>query len=84
MKEAEDYIHASLVFGWLGAIPSFFIFWYIAVQQWGFLIGFCLGWIVAVCGAYAVYIIVMITWPIIFFGGLYLWTASRNGWPPFN
>lgn len=57
--DSEQYIA-----GWmLTAVLLFFPIWIYAISQWGFLIGFCLGWIPAAIGA----AIIALAWPVIWF-----------------
>lgn len=39
------YWRIGRVFGWIAAVPAFFIAWAFAISEAGFLTGVCVGWI---------------------------------------
>ncbi len=64
-------------FGWIIHAIIFFIgIWIYAMSSWGFLLGFCLGWIPSAVGA----AILALAWPLYWLlGGLLVFFIIKDG-----
>ena len=68
----------GFICGGIAGVVFFFGAWIAFMGSWG-LIGFCLGWIPALIGAYIVGAIVFFTWPILLLGIAWVvWMATQN------
>ena len=69
--DPSAYAHTVMVLGWLGGVVAFFSTWYAAASEYGFIVGFLLGWIPAYIAAIMVFFTALIWVPLL--GLVALW-----------
>lgn len=77
--DSGPYLVAVLALGWIGGIGAFFSTWYAAASEYGFIIGFLLGWIPAYVAGLMVFFTAAIWVPLLGLAAMWIAYLALTG-----